>query len=102
MRSTNFVEYITSIGFTASGGAIRAPKQAAIVWHSTVLVRRFFCLLDAHGRDLPIAGMRGKLSVLNGSAKTEVPLEAGSGNMLVAQADASLAKGAKTVRFPIK
>lgn len=53
--------------------------------------------VDDHGRDLPVVGMSGKLTVLNGSDKTEVPLEAGAGNMLVAKGDAKLAPGAKVV-----
>ena len=76
---------------------------------------RIAIYVDDHGRDLPAAGMSGKLTVLNGSTKTEVLLEAGAGNMLLAKGDAKLAPGAKavaaitlpdkstkTVRFPIK
>jgi hypothetical protein len=61
--------------------------------------------VDDHGRDLSVAGMSGKLTVLNGARKTEVPLEAGAGNMLVANGDAKLARGAKVVAvitFPDK
>lgn len=57
-----------------------------------------------HGKDLPTAGASGTLTVLKGTAKTVLPLEAGAGNTLVAKG-AKLARGAKavaSVRFPGK
>lgn len=53
--------------------------------------------VDDHGKDLPTAGVTGTLTVLKGTQKTEVPLEAAGGNMLVAKGDTVLAKGSKAV-----
>lgn len=53
--------------------------------------------VDDHGKDLPTAGMTGTLTILKGARKTEVPLEAAGGNMLVAKGDAVLAPGSKAV-----
>ena len=53
--------------------------------------------VDDHGKDLPTEGVSGTLTVLKGTQKTAVPLEAGGGNMLVAKGDAALAKGSKAV-----
>ena len=95
------------------GGIVRTPGDLSFELVNKDGKVAFY--VDHHGRDLPVAGMSGKLTVLNGSAKTEVLLEAGEGNMLVAKGDAKLAPGAKavaavtfpdkstrTVRFPIK
>lgn len=53
--------------------------------------------VDDHGKDLPMAGASGTLTVLKGTQKTAVPLEAAGGNMLVAKGDTVLAKGSKAV-----
>ena len=53
--------------------------------------------VDDHGKDLPTTGVSGTLTVLKGAQKTEVPLEAAGGNMLVAKGAAVLAKGSKAV-----
>jgi hypothetical protein len=53
--------------------------------------------VDDHGKDLATAGVTGTLTVLKGTQKTEVPLEAAGGNMLVAMGDPVLAKGSKAV-----
>lgn len=58
-----------------------------------------------HGKPLNTAGVTGKLTVLNGKEKTEVPLEAAGDNTLAAKGDVKLSKGAKTVAaltFPDK
>lgn len=53
--------------------------------------------LDDHGKDLPSTGVTGTLTVLKGTEKAEVPLEAAGGNTLVAKGDPKLAPGAKAV-----
>ena len=53
--------------------------------------------VDDHGKDLPMAGASGTLTVLKGTQKTAVPLVAAGGNMLVAKGDTVLAKGSKAV-----
>ena len=53
--------------------------------------------VDDHGKDLVTAGVTGTLTVLKGTQKTEVPLEAAGGNMLVAKGGTVLAKGSKAV-----
>lgn len=58
-----------------------------------------------HGKEVPMAGGSGTLTVLKGSEKTELPLEPGAGNTLVVKGDAKLGAGAKVVAnivFPDK
>jgi hypothetical protein len=58
-----------------------------------------------HGKDVPMAGGSGTLTVLKGAEKTELPLESGGGNTLVVKGDAKLGPGAKAVAnivFPDK
>lgn len=58
-----------------------------------------------HGKEYPVEGLSGKLTVLNGAEKTEVPLIADHGNMMYAKEDAKLKPGAKvvaTITFPDK
>ena len=50
-----------------------------------------------HGKAFSTAGATGKLTVLSGTEKIEVPLEPSGDNMLVSKGDAKLAKGAKAV-----
>lgn len=50
-----------------------------------------------HGKPVAMTGASGKLTVLNGGEKTELPLEAAGGNALAAKGDAKLAKGAKAI-----
>lgn len=61
--------------------------------------------VDDHGKDVPMAGGSGTLTVLKGTEKTELPLEPGGGNTLVVKGDAKLGAGAKAVAnivFPDK
>lgn len=53
--------------------------------------------VDDHGKALPTAGATGTLTVLKGAEKTELPLQAGAGNTLVAKGDTKLATGSKAV-----
>lgn len=53
--------------------------------------------VDDHGKDLPTTGATGTLTVLKGTEKTEVPLEAGANNTLVVKGDAKLVPGSKAV-----
>lgn len=53
--------------------------------------------VDDHGKDLPTAGATGTLTVLKGTKKTELPLEAGGNNTLVVKGDAKLVPGSKAV-----
>ncbi len=53
--------------------------------------------VDDHGKRLSTAGATGKLTVLNGTEKSEVPLEAAGENMMVTKGEAKLAKGAKAI-----
>src|SRR5215217_1927923 len=53
--------------------------------------------VEDHGKPVPTAGVSGKLTVLNGAEKSEVPLEAAGDNVLATQGEAKLAKGAKAI-----
>jgi len=53
--------------------------------------------VDDHGKDLPTTGATGTLTVLKGTEKTEVALESGGGNTLVAKGNATLEAGSKAV-----
>lgn len=52
--------------------------------------------VEDHGKPLPTAGMTGKLTVLNGTEKSEAELKPAGDNRLEAQG-VKLAKGAKAV-----
>lgn len=71
--------------------------------------------VDDHGKDMPMAGGGGTLTVLKGKEKTVVPLTPGGANTLVAKDGVKLEAGNKvvaaivfpdkatsSVRFPIK
>lgn len=53
--------------------------------------------VEDHGKPVTTAGATGKLTVLNGAEKTEVPLEPAGDNTMVTKGDAKLAKGAKAI-----
>lgn len=53
--------------------------------------------VDDHGKDLQTAGATGTLTVLKGTEKTALPLEAGGNNTLVVKGEAKLAPGSKAV-----
>lgn len=53
--------------------------------------------IEDHGKPRATSGATGKLTVLNGAEKTEVPLEAVGDNTMVANGDAKLAKGSKAI-----
>lgn len=53
--------------------------------------------VEDHGKPVATAGASGKLTVLNGTEKTEVPLEPTAGNILVSKSDVKLGTGAKAI-----
>jgi uncharacterized Zn-binding protein involved in type VI secretion len=53
--------------------------------------------VNDHGKPVDTAGATGKLTVLNGTEKTEVALEPAGGNTLATKDDAKLAKGSKAI-----
>lgn len=53
--------------------------------------------VEDHDEDFSTTGATGKLTILNGAEKTEVPLEAAGNNLLVAKGEVKLSKGAKVV-----
>jgi hypothetical protein len=53
--------------------------------------------VEDHGKKLSTAGATGKLTVLNGSEKTEVPLEPVGENTMVTKNETKLSKGTKAV-----
>lgn len=53
--------------------------------------------VEDHGKKLSTAGATGKLTLLNGTAKSELPLEPAGENKLAAKGNAKLAKGAKAI-----
>jgi len=53
--------------------------------------------VDDHGKDKPTQGATGILTVLKGTARTELPLQSGGGNTLVVKGAAKLAPGSKAV-----
>jgi hypothetical protein len=61
--------------------------------------------VDDHGKDLPMTGGSGTLTVLKGAEKTQVALTPGGANMLVAKDGVKLEAGNKVVAaimFPDK
>jgi hypothetical protein len=53
--------------------------------------------IEDHGQNKSTAGASGKLTLLKGSAKTELPLQPSGENALVAVGDAKLSAGDKAV-----
>lgn len=53
--------------------------------------------VDDHGKPKSTSGASGKLTVLNGAEKSEVPLEAKGDNTLETGGDVKLSKGSKAV-----
>lgn len=53
--------------------------------------------VEDHGKPVATAGASGKLTVLNGAEKTEVPLEPAGDNAMATKGDAKLVKGAKAI-----
>lgn len=53
--------------------------------------------VEDHGEKLSTEGATGKLTVLNGTKKSELPLELAGDNTLAAKGDAKLVKGSKAV-----
>lgn len=53
--------------------------------------------VNDHGKALATSGMTGKMTVLNGMGKTELPLQPAGENMLQAAGEAKLEKGTKAV-----
>jgi len=61
--------------------------------------------VDDHGKDIPMTGGSGTLTILKGTEKSELPLSAGSGNTLVAKTGDKVGPGTKVVAaivFPDK
>lgn len=53
--------------------------------------------VEDHGKPVATVNASGKLTVLNGAEKTEVPLEPAADNTLVAKGAAKLVKGTKAI-----
>ncbi|MEC4723768.1 hypothetical protein RY831_32100 [Noviherbaspirillum sp. CPCC 100848] len=53
--------------------------------------------VNDHGKPVDTTGATGKLTVLNGTEKTEVSLEPAGSNILASKDDAKLAKGSKAI-----
>lgn len=53
--------------------------------------------VEDHGKPVATTGASGKLTVLNGGEKTEVPLEPAGDNTLVTKGEAKLVKGTKAI-----
>jgi hypothetical protein len=53
--------------------------------------------VEDHGKPVSTAGATGKLTVLNGAEKSEVPLEPAGDNTLATTGEAKLGKGAKAI-----
>lgn len=58
---------------------------------------RAMIYVEDHGKPVATAGASGKLTVLSGGKKAELPLEPAGENSLAAKGDAKLGKGAKAV-----
>jgi uncharacterized Zn-binding protein involved in type VI secretion len=53
--------------------------------------------VNDHGKPVDTTNVTGKLTVLSGSEKTEVPLEPAGDNTLATKGEARLAKGSKAI-----
>ena len=76
------------------GGIVKAAND--ITFELVVKQDSAEIYLDDHGAALPTATMKGKLTVLNGTEKTEAELKPAGGNRLEARG-VKIAPGAKAV-----
>lgn len=53
--------------------------------------------VEDHGKPLATTGASGKLTVLSGAQKSEIPLESAGENTLVTKGEAKLTKGTKAI-----
>lgn len=97
-----------AVAFTASGSVLahgEQPKHGGIISStkddiSVELVNKdgkVMLYVEDHGKPVGSSGATGKLTVLNGAEKAEVPLEPAGDNTLVAKGSAKLEKGAKAI-----
>jgi hypothetical protein len=91
----------------ASGNALAhgdKPKHGGIVQSANDLAFELVntngkatLYVEDHGKPVPTAGATGKLTILNGAEKSEVPLEPTGENTLTTKGKAKLGKGAKAI-----
>lgn len=96
-----------AIAVTASGNALAhgdKPKHGGVVQAASDLSFELVnkdgkasIYVEDHGKPVPTAGTTGKLTVLNGAEKSEVPLEPAGDNMLTTKGEAKLGKGTKAI-----
>lgn len=102
-----FAATIFAVSVVLSGNVLAhgaKPKHGGIVQSAGDLAfelvakeRGTTIYVDDHGKELSTAGATGTLTVLKGTEKTELPLEAGENNTLVVQGGAKLTPGSKAV-----
>ncbi|HAT9478913.1 TPA: hypothetical protein JBD06_06835 [Legionella pneumophila subsp. pneumophila] len=77
------------------GGIVQASSDLSFEMvnkdHATIIY------VEDHGKKLPTTGATGKLTILNGMQKSELPLEPAGENTLAAKGDTKLDKGAKAI-----
>jgi len=84
-------------GEAAKHGGIVQESSAGVSLELVSKDGKTLLYVEDHGKPLSTAGASGKLTVLNGGSKSEVPLEPAGDNALVAKGDAKLGSGAKAV-----
>jgi hypothetical protein len=96
-----------AIAAAASGNVLAhgdTPKHGGIVQAASdlsfELVKRdgkATIYVEDHGKPVSTAGATGKLTVLNGAEKSEVPLEPAGENTLATKGEVKLGKGVKAI-----
>jgi hypothetical protein len=96
-----------AVGLGSAGGALAhgaKPKHGGVVATANDLHFELVnksgtpvVYVEDHGKALATTGMTGKMTVLNGTKKTELPLQPAGDNILQATGEAKLAKGTKAV-----
>ncbi|RQO34012.1 hypothetical protein DBR37_12905 [Herminiimonas sp. KBW02] len=102
------LSYVVMTFAIAASGAVLAhgdkPKHGGITSSASDLAFELVnkegqatLYVEDHGQEVSTAGAVAKLTVLNGTEKTEVALEPAPYNMLISKGDAKLKKGSKVV-----
>lgn len=84
-------------GDKAKHGGIVSTTREDITFELVSKDGKAMLYVEDHGKPVATAGASGKLTVLNGKDKAEVPLEPAGDNILAAKGDARLDKGAKAI-----
>ena len=106
-KSITLAALVVAMTMAASGNVLahgEKPKHGGVIQAANDLSFELVnkdgkatIYVEDHGKPVSTAGATGKLTVLNGAEKSEVPLEPAGDNMLATKGEAKLGKDAKAI-----